>query len=136
MLCNQTASTLGLSLVELHCSPEDVGQPIDTVLHPGLQLMQQHLTLGGRQLTLVVPRSIDAVLDMYIARGMPCFLCSCASNLGCHIHMYSCFCVQQPACTNTQHTALPTWLWHCAVHLNKHLLCRRHLAQSFSSTTA
>ncbi|KAL0031958.1 hypothetical protein WJX79_008528 [Trebouxia sp. C0005] len=49
--------------------PEDVGQPIDTVLHPGLQLMQQHLTLSGRKLTLVVPRSVDAVLDMYIARN-------------------------------------------------------------------
>lgn len=49
--------------------PEDVGQPIDTVLHPGLQLMQQHLMLSGRKMTLIVPRSIDAVLDMYIARN-------------------------------------------------------------------
>lgn len=53
-------------------SSEDVGQPIDTVLEPGLQLMQQHLTLEGRQLTLVVPRDVDAVLDMYIDRGDPC----------------------------------------------------------------
>lgn len=62
--------TLGFSLLILHCSPEDVGQPIDTVLHPGLQLMQQDLLLSNSKLTLVVPRSIDAVLDMYLARGM------------------------------------------------------------------
>ena len=54
----------------LACSSEDCGQPIDTVLPPGLQLMHQQLTLAGRDLTLVVPRSIDAVLDMYIERGI------------------------------------------------------------------
>ncbi len=69
MSSHQTEAVLNLSLVILPCSPEDAGQPIDTVLHPGLQLMQQHLTLSGRKLTLVVPRSIDAVLDMYIARS-------------------------------------------------------------------
>ena len=52
-----------------HCSSEDEGQPIDTMLEPQLQLMHQHLSLGGRELTLVVPRSVDAVLDMYISRG-------------------------------------------------------------------
>ncbi|KAL3149551.1 hypothetical protein ABBQ32_002330 [Trebouxia sp. C0010 RCD-2024] len=30
--------------------------------------MHQHLSLGGRQLTFVVPRDVDAVLDMYISR--------------------------------------------------------------------
>ena len=53
----------------LDCSPEDFGKPLDTVLPAGLQLMLQEVSLGGRQLSLVVPRSIDAVLDMYIARG-------------------------------------------------------------------
>lgn len=53
----------------LPCSSEDVGEPIETVLEPGLQLMHQHLSLGGRNLTLVVPRDVDAVLDMYISRG-------------------------------------------------------------------
>ena len=53
----------------MSCSSEDVGEPIDTILEPGLQLMHQHLSLGSRRLTLVVPRDVDAVLDMYISRG-------------------------------------------------------------------
>ena len=69
MSIQQPVTSLKPMLVVLRCSPEDVGQPIDMVLHPEVQLMQQHLTLNSRQLTLVVPRSIDAILDMYIARS-------------------------------------------------------------------
>ena len=55
--------------IALSCSSEDVGEPIDTILGPGLQLMHQHLSVGSRKLTLVVPRDVNAVLDMYISRG-------------------------------------------------------------------
>ena len=72
----------------LLCSSEDCGHPIDTVLPPGLELMQQKFTLAGRDFTLVVPRSIDAVLDMYIERGEAQGLHLSAFGLTLHTAVY------------------------------------------------
>lgn len=52
-------------------SPEDVGEPVDTVLPRGLQLMKQTVDTAGHTIRLVVPRSVDAVMDMYIETGKP-----------------------------------------------------------------
>ena len=51
------------------CS-EDLGTTIDGVLAGGrFELMQQRLRVGGRDITLVVPRDVDAVMQMYIDAG-------------------------------------------------------------------
>ena len=43
---------------------------LDEFIGPGLQLMEQTVELeGGQVLTLVVPRSSDAVMDYYINAG-------------------------------------------------------------------
>ena len=92
----------------LPCSSEDCGHPIDTVLPPGLELMQQKFTLAGRDFTLVVPRSIDAVLDMYIERGKAQFLHLSAFSLSpytsdfCHMH-----CVTQNHSQTGSHCLFP-----------------------------
>ena len=46
---------------------------LDAYIGPGLQLMEQSLDLDGREMTLVVPRSSDAVIDMYLNAGDPYF---------------------------------------------------------------
>ncbi len=50
-----------------HLQPE---QAVAAVLGPDrLALMQERLQLGGRQLSLVEPLDVDAVMDMYIRQG-------------------------------------------------------------------
>ena len=64
------------------CS-EDAGTALDgTLAGARFDLMQQRLRVGGRDVTLIVPRDVDAVMQMYIdagepaARGhVPCILC-------------------------------------------------------------
>ncbi len=49
---------------------EDAGTALDSTLAGGrLELMQQRLRVGGRDITLVVPRDVDAVMQMYIDAG-------------------------------------------------------------------
>jgi hypothetical protein len=50
---------------------EDAGHPLGVVLEPDIHLMRQELLVGHGQhtLPLICPQSVDAVMDMYIARG-------------------------------------------------------------------
>jgi len=135
MSSHQTEPVLNLSLVILHCSPEDVGQPNDTVLHPGLQLMQQHLTLSGRKLTLVVPRSIDAVLDMYIARSkLPKTCCPrwtcCAEPTQC-VHDMAAWMRRMTATVSVSHKTASHGLVAHVLHnptSHQHRHCDTHLS--------
>ena len=49
---------------------EDLGTVVDGALLGGrFELMQQRLRISGREITLVVPRDVDAVMQMYIDAG-------------------------------------------------------------------
>ena len=49
---------------------EDLGTAVEGALAGGrFELMQQRLRIGGRNITLVVPRDVDAVMQMYIDAG-------------------------------------------------------------------
>jgi hypothetical protein len=52
---------------------EDDGRPLDLWLGPGFRLMEQRISAGGTELTMIVPQDVDAVMDWYIQQGMdPC----------------------------------------------------------------
>ena len=68
------------------CS-EDAGTALDGALAGGrFELMQQRLTVGGRDITLVVPRDVDAVMQMYIDAGEPHGGGMCLSNHAPALH--------------------------------------------------
>lgn len=73
-----------------HCSctcSEDVGTAMDGTLMGGrFELMQQRLRVGGRDITLIVPRDVDAVMEMYIDAGEAygcCVLANVLANRRC-----------------------------------------------------
>ena len=48
---------------------EDAGEPIAATLSNGMPLSRSTVTVHGAELHLIVPRDVDAVMDMYIAAG-------------------------------------------------------------------
>ena len=65
-------------------------QAVAAVLGPDrLALVQERLQLEGRQLSLVEPMDVDAVMDMYIKRG---------ESLWCPGERGLCFCMRRFSC--------------------------------------
>lgn len=51
---------------------EDAGEAVQLRIDPpGAPLMVQRIRVAGREFPLVMPQSVDAIMDAYIQQGLP-----------------------------------------------------------------
>ena len=64
------------------CS-EDRGTPVNLALRDGsVELMEQVLHIEGREFRLLVPKDVEAIMEMYIEAGASGFSFLCLQTLG------------------------------------------------------